>query len=40
MLAAASAALGNWMFAVKGGVVPGLSPSPTIEFLDVPASQP
>jgi hypothetical protein len=25
---------------LKGGVVPGLSLSPTIEFLDVPARQP
>jgi N-acetylneuraminic acid mutarotase len=33
------AALGNRVFAVKGGVVPGLSLSPTIEFLDVPARQ-
>jgi N-acetylneuraminic acid mutarotase len=31
------AALGNRVFALKGGVVPGLSVSPTIEFLDVPA---
>jgi N-acetylneuraminic acid mutarotase len=31
------AALGNRVFAVSGGVVPGFSVSPTIEFLDVPA---
>ena len=31
------AALGNRVFALKGGGVPGLSASPTIEFLDVPA---
>ena len=31
------AALGNRVFAVSGGVIPGLSVSPTIEFLDVPA---
>ena len=31
------AALGNRVFAVAGGVVPGFSASPTIEFLDVPA---
>ena len=31
------AALGNRVFALKGGVVPGFSVSPTIEFLDVPA---
>jgi N-acetylneuraminic acid mutarotase len=31
------AALGNRVFAVQGGVVPGFSTSPTIEFLDVPA---
>lgn len=31
------AALGNRVFAVAGGVVPGFSVSPTIEFLDVPA---
>ena len=38
MLTAATvaAALGNRLFAPKGGVVPGLSASPTIEFLDVP----
>jgi len=30
-------ALGNRVFAVAGGVVPGFSVSPTIEFLDVPA---
>jgi hypothetical protein len=34
------AALGNRAFALKGGVVPGLSLSPTIEFLDVRARQP
>jgi non-specific serine/threonine protein kinase len=31
------AALGNRVFALKGGVTPGFSLSPTIEFLDVPA---
>jgi N-acetylneuraminic acid mutarotase len=31
------AALGNRVFALEGGVVPGFSTSPTIEFLDVPA---
>lgn len=31
------AALGNRVFALKGGVIPGFSTSPTIEFLDVPA---
>ena len=31
------AALGNRVFAVEGGVAPGFSLSPTIEFLDVPA---
>jgi non-specific serine/threonine protein kinase len=30
------AALGNRVFALNGGVVPGFSLSPTIEFLDVP----
>jgi hypothetical protein len=30
------AVLGNRVFAVKGGLIPGLSVSPTIEFLDVP----
>jgi non-specific serine/threonine protein kinase len=34
------AALGNRVFAVKGGLVPGFSLSPTIEFLDVPAASP
>jgi non-specific serine/threonine protein kinase len=34
------AALGNRVFALKGGVVPGLSASPTIEFLDVPRASP
>jgi N-acetylneuraminic acid mutarotase len=34
------AALGGRVFAVKGGVVPGLSLSPTIEFLDVPPASP
>ncbi len=31
------AALGNRVFALEGGVVPGFSVSPTIEFLDVPS---
>ena len=31
------AVLGNRVFALTGGVVPGFSVSPTIEFLDVPA---
>jgi N-acetylneuraminic acid mutarotase len=31
------AALGNRVFALEGGVVPGFSTSPTIEFLDVAA---
>jgi hypothetical protein len=35
MLIAATAAA-----ALKGGVVPGLSASPTIEFVDVPPASP
>ena len=34
------AALGRRVFALKGGVVPGLSASPTIEFVDVPPASP
>jgi hypothetical protein len=31
------AAVGNRVFALEGGVIPGYSLSPTIEFLDVRA---
>ena len=39
MLTAAIAAAAL-AFALKGGVVPGLSASPTIEFLNVPRASP
>ena len=38
--ATAAAALARRVFALKGRVVPGLSASPTIEFVDVPPASP